>query len=377
MSGSINFTLSVQDVAAARRVQFRRRSPSRWSMIHKAIFFALLWLVIYGVNVATGAGWGEAAGMASLFYASMAVPIALLLVLGYGLTGYRVRRLFRQQRALHEEVQAEWTDQGLDLRSASASVRMSWSDLHGWRQETPGYLVYVNDYNCHILPRRAFTEEQWTDLEDTLVRSGQPRRGVARRMTKALPQEAPADRTARRRWSMATWSSPGHVALLWIVLSSLIVVENVLFGGAGEMVSGALFLSGAPVVAALLAGAVLRLRSMALGLASIFLAIAIVFQGEWLLLQLAAPAGQADELFGILAGAMVVLAILVIALRFAHQRTGRILGAAGLLIATIAVAGWRRRASHSASDLPIRRTKLRRRSMRSVTSRSTAFGVLS
>lgn len=53
MSGSINFTLSVQDVVVARRVQFRRRPPSRWSMIHKAIFFALLWLVIYGVNNAT------------------------------------------------------------------------------------------------------------------------------------------------------------------------------------------------------------------------------------------------------------------------------------------------------------------------------------
>ncbi|WP_454885343.1 C13 family peptidase [Sphingomonas oryzagri] len=340
MSGSITFTPSVQDVIAARRVQFRRRSPSRWSMIHKAIFLALLWLVIYGMNVATGAGWGEAAGMASLFFASMAVPITLLLVLGYSLTGYRVRRLFRQQRALHEEVHANWTDEGLDLRSASASVRMAWSDFHGWRREAPGYLIYVNDYNCHILPHRAFTEEQWADLEDTLVQNGQPRRGVADRTTKALSQEAPAYRAARRRWSIATWSSPGRVALLWIALSSLIIVENLLFGGAGEMVSGALFLSGAPVVAALLAGAVLRLRSMALGLASIFLAIAIVFQAEWLLLQLAAPAGQADELFGILAGAMVLLAILVIALRFAHQRNGRILGAAGLLIATIAVAGW-------------------------------------
>ncbi|MBA2933333.1 YcxB family protein [Sphingomonas sp. CGMCC 1.13654] len=340
MAGTITFTLTEQDLIAARRAQFRRRTRSRWALAYYAILLVVIWVAIFGINVVTDGGWGDAARTASLFCAMILGPITLLMLLGYGLTGYQVRRLFRQQRSLREEMQASWTDVGLDLRSVVVTASMPWSDFHGWKQAEMGFLIYINDYSCHIFPRRAFTDEQWADLEGTLVRSGLPRQGASASKDQAAAKQVSVEKAQRKWWSMAAWSSPGRVALLWIVLAFLTIVDTVVFADVGEMVSAILFLSGAPVVAALLAGWVLRLRASTLGLASIFLAIAIVFQLEWLLIRASGPAVQSDGFFGLLGGAMVLLAILAIWLRFSQRSTKRAWAAIGLLVGTIAVAGW-------------------------------------
>ncbi|WP_244624701.1 C13 family peptidase [Sphingomonas sp. So64.6b] len=280
------------------------------------------------------------------------------MLLGDGLTGYQARRLFRQQRTLHEEYRTSWTDEGLDLHSASTTVVMAWSQFDSWRQEISGYLIYLSDHNCYVLPRRCFTDTQWTDLEETLVRSGLPRKGVKAAANRVNPGQADAEKTRVRPWGIAAWSNPGRVALLWVVLTLLTIVDTILFRDRGGMVSGILFLSGMPVLAALLAGWVLRLRSATLGLAAVFLAIAIVFQGELLLSKFLAPQGQEDEFFSILAGAMTMVAILSVWLRFSHSNAKRIWAATGLLIATIAIAAW-----FSQADLTFYRASAQARSL--------------
>lgn len=340
MSGTITYTLNEQDVIVAYRVQYRRRASSRRSLGYKALVLAIFWLGGFAINLLEDATWADAARSASIFCAAIIVPILLLVLLGDGLTGYQARRLFRQQRTLHEEYRTSWTDEGFDLRSVSTTVVMAWSQFDSWRQEISGYLIYLSDHNCYVLPRRCFTDTQWTDLEETLVRSGLPRKGVKAAANGANPGQADNEKTRVRPWGIAAWSNPGRVALLWMILAFLTIIDTILFPQRGGMVSAILFLSGTPVLAALLAGWVLRLRAATLGLAAVFLAIAIVFQGELLLSKFVAPQGQEDEFFSILAGAMTMVAILSVWLRFSHSNAKRIWAATGLLIATIAIAAW-------------------------------------
>lgn len=358
MSGTITYTLNEQDVIVAHRMQYRRRASSRWSLGYKALVLAIFWLGGFAVNLLEDATWADAARSTSIFCAAIIVPISLLMLLGNALSGYQGRRLFRQQRTLREEYRTSWTDEGLDLRSASVSVVMAWNQFHNWRQETAGYLIYLSDYNCYVLPRRCFSDTQWTDLEETLVRSGVPRRGAKMAANRIDPSQVDAAKTRIRRWGIAAWSNPGRVASLWVILAFLTIIDTILFPYRGGMVSGVLFLSGMPVLAALLAGWVLRLRSATLGLAAIFLAIAILFQGEWLLAKFFVPQGQEDGFFIPLAGAMIMVAILSVWLRFSHSNAKRTWASTGLLIATIAIAAW-----FSQADLTFYRASAQARSM--------------
>ncbi|MGH6616630.1 C13 family peptidase [Sphingomonas sp.] len=358
MSGTITYTLNEQDVVVAQRAQYGRRASSRRSLGHKTLALAILWLGGFAINLLEDATWADAARSASIFCAAIVVPLLLLMFMGYGLAGYQARRLFRQQRTLREEYRTSWTDEGLDLRSAAVTAVMAWSDFHSWGQETSGYLIYLSDYNCYVLPRRCFTDTQWTDLEETLVRSGLPRRGAKVAASRVRPSQADAEKARIRRWGIAAWSNPGRVALLWVILAFLTIIDTIIFPNRGGAVSGILFLSGAPVLAALLAGWVLRLRSATLGLAAIFLAIAIVFQGEWLLSKFVVPQGQEDGFFAPLAGAMTLVAILPVWLRFSHSNAKRAGAATGLLIATIAIAAW-----FSQADLTFYRASAQARSL--------------
>ncbi|MES2055959.1 MAG: C13 family peptidase [Pseudomonadota bacterium] len=340
MSGSISYTLNEQDVVVAHRVLYGHRAGSRRALGYKALVFAIFWLGWFALNLLNGATWADAARSTSIVCAAIVVPLLLLVLLGYAFAGYQARRLFRQQSTLREEYRTSWTDEGLDLRSAAVSVVMAWRDFHSWRQEPSGYLIYLSDYNCHVLPRRCFTDAQWTDLEETLVRSGLPIRGAKVAADRIDPGQAGAEKARLRRWGIAAWSNPGRVALLWMILAFLTIVDTILFPQRGGMVSRILFLSGTPVLAALLASWALRLRSATLGLAAVFLAIAIVFQGEWLLAKFVAPQGLEDEFFIVLASAMIMVAILSVWLRFSHSNAKRTWAATGFLIATIAIAAW-------------------------------------
>ncbi|MEO9131035.1 MAG: C13 family peptidase [Sphingomonas sp.] len=339
MPGTISYFLTERDVVAARQVQYVRRAISLRSLGHNAIALLVLWFIAFSLIFVDRESIAADALSATIFAAAALFPAALLIALGYYRAGQDGRRAFRQQRTLREESQTTWSDEGLEVRTASVAVSMCWSDYESWRPEAVGYLIYLSDYSGHLLPRRSFTDEQWNDLGATLVRNKVRRRGSAREVDQPAQLRGVKDRAAGRHWWRGPWSRPGRVALLWMILTILIIAATVVSPteDAG-IVSGTLFLSGTPVLAALLAGWALRLRSSTLGLAAAFLAVAILFEGVLILSKFSQAARLGDLLLWLLATLMVLTVIVSLWLGFSHRSGPRRVAAIVLVLCVFASA---------------------------------------
>jgi hypothetical protein len=273
MSRTISYTLTEQELVAVHRRQYLRRCISRRGLGQVALCVAVVWLIAFGANFLS-AGYTEAARSATTFCGTILTIMPLMILLGYGLTGYGVRRLFRQQRAIREACEATWSEEGLEVRSTSVTS-MPWTDFHGWRSDVRGYLVYINEASFILLPRRSFADAQWDDLGEILAKSGPRRDGGT---TSADRHALDAGSHARRRWRMP-WSRPGRIAGLWVILTILDIAHTMLFpDNRGGMVSATLFFSGTPIFAALLASAALGLRAATLGLIAMLLSVATGFE---------------------------------------------------------------------------------------------------
>jgi hypothetical protein len=338
MPGTISFTMTEREVVAARQVQYLGRAVSWRSLGYNALVIFILWLIAFGVNFGDGEPIA-AAFFATIFGAALLLLLALLTALGYYRAGQHGRRIFRQQRTLREEQQVTWSDDGLDLRTASVTSSMPWSYYDSWQQDALGYVLYLSDYSGYVLPRRSFTDAQWDDLGATLVRNKVQRRGSARAAEQPAQRPGVKETAPVRPWWRGPSSLPGRVALLWMMLTILIIADT-LFSPVEDagMVSGALFLSGAPVLAALLAGWVLRLGSSTLRLTVAFLAVAILFETVSFLFKFSPAARLEGALPWFLATLMVMPVTGALWRCFAQRSRPRRVAAIALVLCVIAGA---------------------------------------
>ena len=338
MPGTISFTMTEREVVAARQVQYLGRAVSWRSLRHNALVVFILWLIAFGMNFEDGEPIA-AAFSATIFSAALLVPVALLIALGYYLAGQHGRRIFRQQRTLREEQQVTWSDDGLDLRTASVTSSMPWSYYDSWQQDRLGYVLYLSDYSGYVLPRRSFTDAQWDDLGATLLRNKVRRRGSARAAEQPAQRPGVKETAPARPWWRGPSSWPGRVGLLWMMLTILIIADTLFspLQGAG-IISGTLFLSGAPVLAALLAGWALRLGSSTLRLAAAFLAVAILFETVSFLFKFTPAARLEDAFLWLLATLMVMSVTGALWRCFAHRSGPRRVAAIALVLCVIAGA---------------------------------------
>jgi hypothetical protein len=340
MSGMISYTLAERDIVAQGHAQYLRHAMSKRALGQNGLTFAILWLIVFAMDFAARGSPAASALSATTFCAAV-VPIAAMLgVIGYFLAGYRARRVFRQQRTLREEYQVTWTDQDLEVRTPSVAASMPWLDYHGWQLEAVGFLIYISDYYWYALPRRAFSDDQWNDLRETLVRSGLRQIGNVAEAASPARLPGPKANPVARPWWRGPWSHPGRVALLWIALTAIVTTDAVVFPDATfNMVSRTLFLSGTPILAALLAGWALRLRWSTFGLAVMLLATAIFFESAWFVSKIvAAVAGWDEQYFWPLAAMTIAFMVASLWLRFSSRGKARCLTAIALILGTIATA---------------------------------------
>jgi hypothetical protein len=109
-------------------------------------------------------------------------PFVLLGVLAYFAFVYgvflplRAKRIFRQQKALHEPYEVELTDEALSSMSAYGDFKMEWSAFHKYKTSKNLILVYQSDAIFHMFPRRWFTESQFTEFHAILKKQlGRPK----------------------------------------------------------------------------------------------------------------------------------------------------------------------------------------------------------
>lgn len=339
MPGTISYTLTEPEVVAVGHARYLQGALSKRSLGYSAVTLVFLWLLIFYLNFVDDESAAAPALAATILCGAALVAISLLVALGYYRAGRYARQTYRQYRPLREEYQVTWSDEGLALRTASVTVAMPWSAYDSWQRNALGYLIYPSEAACYVLPLRSFTDEQWNDLGATLVGNKVRQRGSAAKRDEPVPRPGAKDKAPVRQWWRGPWSRPGGVALLWIVLTIIIIADTVVFPSENFItVSRALFLSGAPILAALLAGWVLRLRASVFGLAAALLAAAIIFETLLFLSEFALAPPLGELFFWFLTTMVVGVVVAALWLRFADRGRPQRVAAIALVLAVVASA---------------------------------------
>jgi hypothetical protein len=132
-----------------------------------------------------GVGVGIAAAVALIVLPSAWPAVAAAGVLG-GVIGWlicyalswlfylpwKARRMFGQQKSLHETYELAWDDEGLSMRGRLGQGRTPWNDYLKKKENERIVLLYQSDLLFQMLPRRAFTAVQMQALQPYLERIG-------------------------------------------------------------------------------------------------------------------------------------------------------------------------------------------------------------
>lgn len=68
----------------------------------------------------------------------------------------RVRRIYAQQRALHEPFEMTFDENGIFANNARADGKLPWEYIHRWRESETLFVLYQMDALFNILPKRCF-----------------------------------------------------------------------------------------------------------------------------------------------------------------------------------------------------------------------------
>ena len=168
MAAEISFTLSEQDYADAVQNQYRQRMTSRrnlgWTLPALALMAGLF-------------GYADSCNLTSALYTTgvyatlIAVVFVMSGVAGYFIVGSHARRMFRQQ-VMRPDSRISWTNEGFQNSNEYGSFAAQWHDFYGWRKVRGSYMIFIHEGFFYLIPQRAISPEQASDLEETLARSG-------------------------------------------------------------------------------------------------------------------------------------------------------------------------------------------------------------
>lgn len=164
MNDPIRFHLTADDYVEATRLYAARTSRhGPWIVV------GVIWLIYAGLAFLIIDEWDWRSGAASA--ALGAAVAALVLMLLYRFTiPRRSRRIFAQQKSLHDEIEAKWDEAALDLATSSARSRHRWADFLKWTEGQNVILLYQSDAVFNMLPKRAFSPEALTEIRENLMR---------------------------------------------------------------------------------------------------------------------------------------------------------------------------------------------------------------
>jgi hypothetical protein len=140
-------TFTEQDVISAQRLH---ATPTRF------LSASFLTLASGGVVVAyalrllsVGATIGALIGM-----------FGWLTVLFFAIIPYRSRRIYRQQKSLHQEHQFEWDDQFVYFHSNDIAGKVRWADFTKVKENRNMLLLYYSDTLFNMIPKRCFSNRE-------------------------------------------------------------------------------------------------------------------------------------------------------------------------------------------------------------------------
>lgn len=166
MDRSVTFRVAESDVIESLRHSMASRifrGPTRWVIVSFAILLALL----FALNAISGRSQNLAIVLA------LALPAALALI-HLVMTPMMARRHFRQSKALHDDIEVSWDEEGIAMRGRHGHGRYAYDEFHRWSESANLLLLYQSEMLYNIVPKRALGPEKLADLKAQLSRANGP-----------------------------------------------------------------------------------------------------------------------------------------------------------------------------------------------------------
>lgn len=176
MAGEITFQPTEADYLTAAKAFYLRQVRSHRFFGRLAMLVAFVFTLVVGALLLLGTPVLEALMSGIVGALSGLVALVPCLGLNYLLLPRRARRLFKQSKSQHQPMTFGWSANDSFWHSAHAEQRLPWLHYHRWRETGSVYLLYLNDTLYQFVPRHILTAGQDTDLRETLIASGLPRR---------------------------------------------------------------------------------------------------------------------------------------------------------------------------------------------------------
>jgi YcxB-like protein len=73
---------------------------------------------------------------------------------------FRLRRIYRQLKVLHEEAVVEISDTQIKAKTSHSESNLPWEHFHKWKADKDLVVVYQSDVSFYLFPRRAFSSPE-------------------------------------------------------------------------------------------------------------------------------------------------------------------------------------------------------------------------
>ena len=151
--------LEPSDYLAAQFVHIRPRPVFKWLTIGLILLAILIGLSQIMRGFSEGIKASDFIIFGGLAY--------LLLTYGAWLP-YRSKKIFKQQKTLHEPYDVEITEDYFASTSSLGFSKISWSDFYKYRVGKDLILVYQSEVMFHMFPKRWFLETDYQKLTEIL-----------------------------------------------------------------------------------------------------------------------------------------------------------------------------------------------------------------
>lgn len=149
MSGSFTFKPAEADLLLALKKHYNRFQVKR-------VFWFIAFCALVGLAISVFVGNTTPKEMAKVIggmivYGIVVIAILQIIIRVLWLPRY-VRRIFKQQTDLHQEIDVEWDDTYFTTRTPNSHVKTPWKDFHLWDRGENIMLLYRSEALFNFFP---------------------------------------------------------------------------------------------------------------------------------------------------------------------------------------------------------------------------------
>ena len=165
---SLDYTITADDYINALRLRMRR-----YWLCNKRVKLFVAAVIVACVLAFTLSGLHSIAGSLAGGAIIGLVGIGVWLLLGYVFFLPRqARKIYAQQKSMQYPVRASWDSEAFSAATEIATNSTPWTDYHGWSADEKIILLMHSLLLFQMVPRRALSPEQESDLTAELEGNG-------------------------------------------------------------------------------------------------------------------------------------------------------------------------------------------------------------